>query len=65
MIVSTIPMAFATETNVITDEAGLQTALETGGEYTLGNDIILTDSVYHFYDLSTISLVVQSTMNIN
>ena len=54
MIVSTIPMAFATETNVITDEAGLRTAFETGGEYTLGNDIIITDAVSHLNDVTTV-----------
>ena len=54
MIVSIIPMAFATETNVITDEAGLRTAFATGGEYTLGNDIIITDAVSHLNDVTTV-----------
>ncbi len=56
MVVSTIPMVLATDdpSTVITDEASLQTALETGGEYILGNNIVLTDSVYHDNDVTTV-----------
>lgn len=56
MVVSTIPMVLATDdpSTVITDEASLQTALETGGEYILGNNIVLTDSVRHDNDVTTV-----------
>ncbi len=56
MVVSTIPMVLATDdpSTIITDEAGLQTAFENGGEYTLGNNIIITDSVYHSNDVTTV-----------
>lgn len=54
MIVTTVPMSMAAETNIITDEASLQTALDNGGEYVLGNDVILTDSVGHTNDVTTV-----------
>lgn len=54
MIVTTVPMSMAAETNIITDEASLQTALDNGGEYVLGNDVILTDSVSHTNDVTTV-----------
>ena len=59
LIVTMFPItsvtAFATvDANVITDEASLQTALETGGEYVLGNNIATTNSVYHENDVTTV-----------
>ena len=57
LILTMLPISavtsFATDENVITDQASLQTALNNGGEYVLGNDIVLTNSVDQYNDVTT------------